>query len=160
MRASGSTVLKRLPWAKAPAMAQFHREPHDVKRAAQTPDIDKLPFEKPTELADGAYLSFGPYRLLPTQYLLLEGDKPVPIGSRALELLMILLERRGELVSKQELTARVWPNVFVDPSNLTTQMAALRHALRDRKDGNRFIITDKGRGYRFVASVSVSGHDN
>ena len=73
------------------------------------------------------------------------------LGSRALEILIVLLERRGELVSQQELIARVWPSVFVDPSNLTTQMAALRRALRDRRDDNRFIITDKGRGYRFVA---------
>jgi DNA-binding winged helix-turn-helix (wHTH) protein len=90
----------------------------------------------------------------------LEGDEPVPLGSRALEILIALLERRGELVSKQDLTARVWPNLFVDPSNLTVHMSALRRALRDGQDGNRFIINIKGRGYRFVASVELSGHGN
>jgi DNA-binding winged helix-turn-helix (wHTH) protein len=49
-----------------------------------------------------AHLSFGPFRLVLTQFLVLEGDKPVPLGSRALEILIALLERRGELVIKKE----------------------------------------------------------
>ena len=101
-------------------------------------------------------IAFGPFRLLPTQFLLLEGDKPVPLGSRALEILIALLERPGELVTKQELMDRVWPNVFVEPANLTVHISALRRALRDGRDGNRFIINIPGRGYRFVASIHVS----
>ena len=66
-------------------------------------------------------------------------------------------ERPGELVSKQELMARVWPNVFVEPANLTVHMSALRRTLRDGRDGNRFIINVPGRGYSFVASVAVAG---
>ena len=96
---------------------------------------------------------FGPFRLLPAQFLLLEGDKPVPLGSRALELLIVLLERPGELVSKQELMARVWPNTFVEPANLTVHISALRRTLRDGHDGNRFIINIPGRGYRFVMPI-------
>ncbi|OKO85104.1 hypothetical protein AC630_07040 [Bradyrhizobium sp. AS23.2] len=98
--------------------------------------------------------------MLSTQFLLLEGDKPVPLGSRALELLIALLERRGELVSKQDLMARVWPKVFVEPANLTVHMSALRRALRDGQDGRRFIVNIPGRGYRFVASVEASGSGN
>ena len=94
------------------------------------------------------------------QLLLLEGDKPVPLGSRALDILIALLERRGELVSKQDLTARVWPNLFVHPSNLAVHISALRRALRDGRDGRRFIVNIPGRGYRFVASVNVSGDEN
>ena len=101
-------------------------------------------------------IAFGAYRLLPIQFLLLEGDKPVPLGSRALEILIALLERPGELVTKQELMDRVWPNVFVEPANLTVHISALRRALRDGRDGNRFIINIPGRGYRFVASIHVS----
>jgi DNA-binding winged helix-turn-helix (wHTH) protein len=84
------------------------------------------------------------------QELLLEGDKPVSLGSRALHILMVLLERPGELITRQELMARVWPNVFVEPVNLTVHMSALRHALHDGCDGNRFIINIRGRGYCFV----------
>ena len=85
---------------------------------------------------------------------------PVPLGSRALEILIALLERHGELVSKQDLMARVWPNVFVEPTNLTVHMSALRRALRDGQDRNRFIVNIPGRGYCFVASVAVSAHEN
>src|SRR4029453_17204833 len=98
---------------------------------------------------------FGPFRLLPAQFLLLEGDKPVSLGSRALEILIALLERSGELISKKDLMARVWPNTFVEPANLTVHISALRRALRDGRDGNRFIINIPGRGYRFVAAVQV-----
>jgi DNA-binding winged helix-turn-helix (wHTH) protein len=104
--------------------------------------------------------TFGPFRLLPTQFLLLEGDKPVPLGSRALELLIALLERRGELVSKRDLMARVWPNVFVESANLTVHMSALRRALRDGQAGNRFIINVPGRGYCFVGLVDVAAYQH
>jgi DNA-binding winged helix-turn-helix (wHTH) protein len=91
---------------------------------------------------------------------LLEGDNPVPLGSRALEILIALLERHGELVSKRDLMARVWPNVFVEPANLTVHMSALRRALRDGQDRNRFIVNIPGRGYCFVGSVAMSAHEN
>jgi len=146
------------------SLAQFHPEAGvDAGGAsARNPDSDKPLFGRRTALAGiaPADVSFGPFRLLPTQFLLLEGDKPVPLGSRALEILIALLERRGELVSKQDLMARVWPNVFVEPANLTVHMSALRRALRDGRDGNRFIVNIPGRGYCFVASVDVSGHGN
>ena len=140
-------------------LEQFHLEPGlDVGRAIQR----RLLFEKRTEPAGATptQVSFGPFRLLRTQYLLLEGDKPVPLGSRALEILVALLERHGELVSKQDLMARVWPNVFVEPANLTVHMSALRRALRDGQDTNRFIVNIPGRGYCFVASVAISAHEN
>jgi DNA-binding winged helix-turn-helix (wHTH) protein len=140
-----------------------HPEPRlQVKDATQSPDTDKAFRDKRAESRDvpPTKILFGPFCLLPTQFLLLEGDKPVPLGSRALEILIALLERRGELVSKRDLTARVWPNLFVDPSNLTVHMSALRRALRDGRDGRRFIVNVRGRGYCFVASVDVSGDES
>jgi DNA-binding winged helix-turn-helix (wHTH) protein len=154
MPSSGST-------AAIGRLTQFHAELGlDARRAVQSPDAHKPFFERPTVPAGAAPadVSFGPFRLLPAQFLLLEGDKPVPLGSRALEILIVLLERQGELVSKQDLMARVWPNVFVEPANLTVHMSALRRALRDGRDGHRFIINIPGRGYCFVAPVS--GHEN
>ena len=134
----------------------------DVEHAVQRRDMDKGIFEKRTASADApaTKISFGPFCLLPKQFLLLEGDKAVPLGGRALEILIALIERRGVLVSRQDLTARVWPNLFVDPSNLTVNMSALRRALRDGQNGNRFIVNIRGRGYCFVASVDVSGDEN
>ena len=145
------------------SLAQFHPESEvDARRAVQNPASDKPFLGKRAALAGlvPTDVSFGPFRLLPTQFLLMEGERPVPIGSRALEILIALLERRGELVSKQDLMARVWPNVFVEPANLTVHMSALRRALRDGRDGHRFIVNIPGRGYCFVASVDVSGHGN
>ena len=134
----------------------------DAKHAIQSPDTDEAFFNKRTASTDFRLtkVSFGPFRLLPTQFLLLEGENPVPLGSRALEILVALLERRGELVSKHDLMARVWPNVFVEPTNVTVHMSALRRALRDGQDRNRFIVNIPGRGYCFVASVAVSAHEN
>ena len=144
-------------------LEQFHLEPErDVGRAVRHPDAARPFFEKRAEPAGATptEVSFGPFRLLRTQFLLLEGDTPVPLGSRALEILTALLERHGELVSKQDLMARVWPDVFVEPANLTVHMSALRRALRDGQDGNRFIVNIPGRGYCFVASVAVSTDEN
>ena len=98
-------------------------------------------------------IRFGRYRLLPMQFLLLDGDEPVRLGSRALEILIALLEHAGELVAKHELMSRVWPDVFVEAANLTVHMSALRRVLRDGEDGNRFIINIPGRGYSFVGAV-------
>ena len=144
-------------------LEQFRPEPElDVGLVVQTPETDKPSPEKRAGSigAAPAKVSFGPFCLLPTQFLLREGDKPVPLGSRALEILIALLERRGELVSKQDLMARVWPNVFVEPANLTVHMSALRRALRDGRDGHRFIINIPGRGYCFVAPVDASERGN
>ncbi|MBV8091485.1 MAG: transcriptional regulator [Alphaproteobacteria bacterium] len=160
MRASVLAAIEQLSSSQASELVQFHPEPRlYVRRVAQNPGTDKPFFEKRTESARAAptQVSFGPFRLLPAQFLLLEGDKPAPLGSRALEILAVLLERPGELVSKQELMARVWPDVFVEPANLTVHISALRRTLRDGRDGNRFIINIPGRGYSFVAPVVVTG---
>ena len=102
---------------------------------------------------DGHPISFGPYRLLAAQRLLLEGDRPVRLGSRAFDILAALVERAGEVVGKEQLIARAWPQTFVEESNLKIQVSALRRALGDGQDGNRYVITVPGRGYNFVAPV-------
>ena len=101
-------------------------------------------------------VSFGPFRLVATQQLLLDGDKPVAIGARALDILTALVERAGEVVSKDELIHRAWPTVFVEEGSLRTQMGIIRKALRDGEAGARYIVTVPGRGYRFVSPVSRS----
>ncbi len=98
-------------------------------------------------------VSFGPYRLLATQRLLLEGDKPVRLGGRAFDILTVLVERAGEVVSKEELIARVWPDTFVEEANLKIQVSALRRALGDGQGDSRYVVTVVGRGYNFVAAI-------
>jgi len=104
--------------------------------------------------ADGV-LSFGPFRLSPRRRLLLEAGKPVRVGSRALDLLIALLEKPGELLSKDELISRAWPTTHVVEGNLKFQIAALRRALRDGHEGRRYLESSPGQGYRFVADVAI-----
>jgi len=108
--------------------------------------------DRPTFQGEHA-VSFGPFRLIPAQQLLLEGETPVRLGSRALEILTALVERAGELVSKTELTARIWPDTFVDENTLRVHVAGLRKALGDGQPGRRYLANVPGRGYRFVAPV-------
>jgi DNA-binding winged helix-turn-helix (wHTH) protein len=105
---------------------------------------------------DERAIAFGPFRLVPAERLLLEDERPVRLGSRAFDLLAALIERAGELIGKDELIARVWPNLPVDESNLKFQMSALRRALGDGRANNRFIATIPGRGYEFVAPISAT----
>jgi DNA-binding winged helix-turn-helix (wHTH) protein len=101
-------------------------------------------------------ISFGPFLLLPQRRLLLKADKPLRLGSRAFDILVTLVERPGELVSKEALMARVWPHTFVAPANLTVHIAALRRVLGDGRRGNRYFVNIPGRGYRFVTPTFVT----
>src|SRR5215470_8374836 len=132
---SGSTApSERLQLAEAPLLKRVNSDSSfRVRGRVQSPEADELKASRPAG-AMPSEVSFGPFRLLRAQFLLLEGDKPVPLGSRALQILIVLLERPGKLVSRQELMARVWPNVFVEPANLSVHISALRRALRDGCD--------------------------
>ncbi len=153
-----TSVVKHSPCPSTAALTQFDPQPRlGAKGAVQSAENDQPFVKRRTEPAGGAPIevSFGLFRLLPARFLLLEDGEPVPVGSRALAILVVLLERPGELVSKQVLMARVWPDVFVEPGNLTVHISALRRVLRDGRDGNRFIINIPGRGYRFVDDVTT-----
>jgi adenylate cyclase len=80
----------------------------------------------------------------------------VQIGSRAFQILCLLMERRGEIVSQREIIDAVWPNVAVEPNNLTVQLSALRRVLDDNRGQGRCIQNIPGRGYRFVPAVTVA----
>jgi len=101
--------------------------------------------------------TFGPFRLLPARQLLLEGDRPVRLGSRALDILATLVERACDLVTKDELIARVWPGLHVEEGNRRVHVAAVRRALGDGQAGSRYLANVPGRGYRFVAPVVLVG---
>jgi DNA-binding winged helix-turn-helix (wHTH) protein len=96
---------------------------------------------------------FGPFSLIPRQRLLLENGEPVPVGSRALDILIALIERPGELIAKDALVARAWPDTTVTADNLRVQIAALRRLLRDGSPRHRYIATVPGRGYSFIGAV-------
>jgi len=85
----------------------------------------------------------------------MEADQPLRLGRRAMDILLILLEHAGNVVSKQQLIARVWPDTVVEDINLRVHMAALRKALGDGQAGQRYIVTVAQRGYSFVAPCSL-----
>jgi len=98
-------------------------------------------------------LVFGPFCLTPSERLLTRGGVPVDIGGRSLDLLIALVRERGQVVSKRDLLKRVWPDVVVEDGSLRFHMAGLRKILGDGNDGARYIATQVGVGYAFVAPV-------
>ena len=99
------------------------------------------------------FYEFDRYRIdLAERALLCEGEF-VPLTQKAFEVLLALVERRGGLVSKEELMSKVWPDTFVEESNLTQNIYTLRKALGQTPDGEGYIVTVPRRGYRFAAGV-------
>ncbi|WP_137128119.1 winged helix-turn-helix domain-containing protein [Roseomonas sp. HF4] len=98
--------------------------------------------------------AFGRFELHPVRRLLLEGDRPLRLGSRAFDILVALLERAGEVVGKDELIARVWPGISVEEANLRVHVAALRKVLGNGQGGLKLVTNVPGRGYAFVAEVT------
>ena len=96
---------------------------------------------------------FGPFKLIPSQGLLLRIDRPVKLGGRALDILNLLLMRAGEEVSADELIDFAWPGIFVDKRNLKVHVSSLRRALEDTLPDATYIATVVGRGYQFVGRV-------
>src|SRR5215831_11322960 len=104
-----------------------------------------------------AALEFGRFRVLLRRRRLTADGVPVRLGTRAFDLLTVLLEADGSLVAKEELFSRVWPGIHISEGNLKVQIAALRKALGEDRD---LIETDIGRGYRFTATVKSTALRN
>jgi predicted ATPase/DNA-binding winged helix-turn-helix (wHTH) protein len=99
-------------------------------------------------------LAFGPFKLDLVRHVLRKSGKPVRLGSRALEILLALVERAGQTVGTKELLARVWCDRVVEPSTVRVHMATLRKILGDGKSGARYVENVSGQGYRFAAPVT------
>ena len=106
----------------------------------------------------GGSTIFGAFRLDPGARSLTRDGSPVAIGARALDLLIALAARPGEVVSKADLFAAAWPNTSIEESNLRRNIAALRKALGDDRDDNRMIASVAGRGYSLVVPTRPAGH--
>src|SRR5882762_7243008 len=99
-------------------------------------------------------LRFGPFELNVAERSLKKANQVIPLGGRAYDILIALLENAGEVVGKAELIARAWPDVTVEEGSLRVHLSALRKALRDGQFGNKYIANIQGRGYSFVAPVT------
>ena len=97
--------------------------------------------------------AFGPFVVDPLRQSLWRDRRLVPITAKTLDLLLVLLEHRDRLVTKDELLTRVWPDTTVQENNLARQISSLRRALGQRPDQHDYVVTIPGQGYRFVANV-------
>ncbi|CAN7741446.1 winged helix-turn-helix domain-containing protein [Bosea sp. LjRoot9] len=98
-------------------------------------------------------LCFGDFVLLPRSRALVEGSRRVQIGSRAFDILCLLVERAGLFVSKRDILAHAWPTTHVEDANIRVQVAELRKVLGDGREGRRYIVNAPSRGYAFIAPV-------
>ena len=102
----------------------------------------------------GELFTFGPFQLLPDEGRLLRDGVPVRLGSHALDILIVLVENAGKTVSKDELSARAWPNASVDENTLRVHIAALRRVLGDDGGDSRYVTSIPGRGYSFTVAIN------
>jgi TolB-like protein/DNA-binding winged helix-turn-helix (wHTH) protein len=103
---------------------------------------------------------FGPFRLDSVRRTLLRDGEPVALTSKVFDTLLVLLEHRAEVLSKDQLMTALWPDVWVEENNLTQHISMLRKALGERAGEHRYVVTVPGRGYSFVAGVREVLPDN
>jgi len=108
----------------------------------------------PAHRNEDSAISFGPFRLSPKSRLLEKDGAPLHVGGRALDILIFLAERPGEVVDKRELVKRIWADVNVDEGSLRFHVAVLRKALGDTGKSARYVVNVPGRGYCFVAPLA------
>jgi eukaryotic-like serine/threonine-protein kinase len=96
---------------------------------------------------------FGPFRMDPDKQVLLRDGQLIAVTPKGFETLLVLVRRGREVVSKEELLKEIWPDSFVEEANLSQQIFKLRKALGDTLEGERYIVTLPGRGYRFAVPV-------
>ena len=111
-------------------------------------DSAKAPVGPPRAAPLRGRVRFGRFEVLPVERQLLIDGEPAALGARAFDVLLALIEPRGQLLTKSELLEAVWPGLVVEENNLTVQVSALRKLL-----GPQAIATISGRGYRFAASI-------
>jgi predicted ATPase/DNA-binding winged helix-turn-helix (wHTH) protein len=141
-------VSDGIRWASGGAALIF------VIRCAAESATDERPMKDSgmTEAKD--VVAFGPFTLVASERRLSKDGVTVPLRGRTLDTLIALVVCHGQPIDKRDLIAQVWPDVAVDESSLRFQIARLRQALGDGKDGARYITTLVGRGYCFVAPIT------
>jgi Tol biopolymer transport system component/DNA-binding winged helix-turn-helix (wHTH) protein len=113
-----------------------------------------------TETTENKTYSFSGFELDTERRTLTKNNEKITLNSKTFDLLLALVARRGEVLSKDCLLETVWAGQFVEENNLTVHISALRKALGERKDAHKFIVTIPGRGYRFVADVIENAAEN
>jgi DNA-binding winged helix-turn-helix (wHTH) protein len=97
---------------------------------------------------------FGPFRVDLRRRVLERAGTPIALSGKAFEILVALLERRGEILDKDTLMKSVWPDTVVEENNLTVNISWLRKALGETPQAAQYILTIPGRGYRFIGEIT------
>ncbi len=118
-------------------------------------DVQHLEAVRPDVLYE-----FGPYVVDVSKSVLLREGEVVPVGLKAFEVLLMLIQHHGQVVMKDELLSQVWPDTVVEENNLARTISALRKAMGENHGAPQFITTIPGRGYRFMAEVKEVEHVN
>jgi eukaryotic-like serine/threonine-protein kinase len=124
------------------------------------PDVSEFVCKVEMPVPSPTPYRFDEFELDPLKRLLLCRGQPVTLQPKALDLLLVLVENHGRLLKKDDLLRLVWPDQIVEESNLTVHISALRKALGEHRGEHRFVVTETGRGYRFVAEVTVVDRDS
>src|SRR5258708_23806397 len=112
-------------------------------------------------MPEGKHLyEFGPFRLDPTERLLLRNNQTVPLAPKAFDTLLLLVENSGHLLTKDELMQRLWPGTFVEEVNLAQNISIIRRALKEAGDAEELIETVPKGGYRFNGIVQTVSPTN
>jgi eukaryotic-like serine/threonine-protein kinase len=96
---------------------------------------------------------FGPFRVDLEKELLFRDDETIPLAPKAFQVLLVLISRKKEVVTKDDLLKTVWPDTFVEEANLSRNIFLLRKALGEGPQDHQYIVTAPGRGYRFAEDV-------
>ncbi len=99
------------------------------------------------------FYEFGPFRLEPDEHILRNGDESVSLAPKYFDLLVLLVQNSGRLLTKDQIMQTVWSGSFVEEANLTVAISAVRKALAEKESGVQYIETVPKRGYRFTADV-------
>ena len=119
-------------------------------RSMSTPNQSRQMWER--QDSPSAY-EFGPFVLDTLQHALLKDGKPVPLTPKTYDSLLVLVRNSGRMLSKEELMRSLWPDSFVEESNLTQQISMIRRALGESASDPRYVVTVPSLGYRFIADV-------
>jgi DNA-binding winged helix-turn-helix (wHTH) protein len=146
VKRAGFLCLLTPPEAVRSNFCAVHRKNHHRRIRIMGTDLS----------VEDVVFKFGGFELFPERRLLSRSGRTVKMGSRALDLLVALVERAGRVVTKDELISRVWPDVIVEDTNLRVNICNLRRVLGDDGLDDRYIVYVARRGYVFVALLESS----
>ena len=130
--------------------------PPDRERTLFMSSLRRVPGRDPGANMTSNTYEFGPFILDPVQHLLTKEGEPVLLTPKRVDALLFLVQNSARMISKEELMSALWPDSFVEASNLTQQISMVRKALGETAGEPRYVVTVRARGYRFAVPVKFA----